>query len=239
MRTGRRGSGRGTRGIRRLGPFGPLGVLLATTAALAGCGDGPPARATIPPDASGALASAAATATAPATAPANPTPGGSAGGSPGASAPASGEAAVTVDPTLLAILPATVAGLAVSPVPDPTGLTDPALVASVDRIAQAFVVDPASGDFAYVSIVVLRPGVFGDAFFRSWRDSFDEGACSQAGGVAGHAEAQIGGRTAYIGRCDGGVLTYHVRLEGRDAIVSVSSLGETHLGEQLLAGLNP
>lgn len=188
-------------------------------------------RATIPPDASGALASAGTTATAPA----SPTPGGSAG----ASAPASGAPAVTVDPTLLAILPATVAGLAVSPVPDPTGLTDPALVASVDRIAQAFVVDPASGDFAYASIVVLRPGVFGDAFFRSWRDSFDDGACSQAGGVAGHAEAQIGGRTAYIGRCDGGVLTYHVRLEDRDAIVSVSSLGETHLGEQVLAGLRP
>lgn len=240
MRAGRRGSGRG---IRRLGPLGPLAVLLATTTALAGCGGGPPGRATIPPDASGALASAAATATALA----NPTPGGSAsasaggsaGGSAGASAPASGEPAVTVDPTLLAILPATVAGLAVSPVPDPTGLTDPALVASVDRIAQAFVVDSASGDFAYASIVALRPGVFGDAFFRSWRDSFDEGACSQAGGVVGHAEAQIGGRTAYIGRCDGGVLTYHVRLDGRDAIVSVSSLGETHLGEQLLAGLSP
>jgi hypothetical protein len=176
-------------------------------------------RATIPLDASGALASAAATATAPAVT----TP----------------EPAVTVDPALLAILPATVAGLPVNPVPDPTGLADPALVASVDRIAQAFVIDPVSGDFAYASIVVLRPGVFGDRFFRSWRDSFDEGACSQAGGVVGHAEAQIGGRTAYIGRCDGGVLTYHVRLDGRDAIVSVSSLGETHLGEQLLAGLQP
>lgn len=231
MRAGRRGSGRG---IRRR-PLAPLAVLLATMTALAGCGGGPPVRATIPPDASGALASAAATATAPA----NPTPGGSAGGSAGASVPASGTPAVTVDPTLLAILPDTVAGLAVSPVPDPTGLTDPALVASVDRIAQAFVVDSASGDFAYASIVALRPGVFGDAFFRSWRDSFDEGACSQAGGVVGHAEAQIGGRTAYIGRCAGGVLTYHVRLDGRDAIVSVSSLGETHLGEQLLAGLSP
>jgi hypothetical protein len=148
-------------------------------------------------------------------------------------------AAVPVDLALLSILPLSVAGFPLQPIPDPTGLDDPALVASLDRLAQAYAVDPAGSGFAYASVVVLRPGVFSEAFFRSWRDSFDEGACSQAGGVAGHAEAQIGGRTTYIGNCAGGLLTYHVRLESLNAIVSVSSLGTAHLGEQLLAELRP
>ena len=106
-------------------------------------------------------------------------------------------------------------------------------------MVEAVVIDPASGDFAYGSVIVLRPGVFDDAYFRSWRDSFDEGACSQAGGVAGHAQATIGGRTTYLGTCAGGVTTYHVRLDDLDAIVSVSSLGDSRLGEQLVAGLRP
>ncbi len=148
-------------------------------------------------------------------------------------------ATVPIDTTLLDLLPASIAGIPVTAVPDPSGADDPGLVQTVERMAQAVVIDPASGDFAYASVIVLQPGVFDAAFYRSWRDSFDEGACSQAGGVTGHAQAAIGGRTAYIGRCGGGVLTYHVRLDDRDAIVSVSSLGATKLGEQLLAGLRP
>ena len=218
----------------RLGVFGlppRLVLVLATAVILAACGGGPRTTATIPPDATGVLPSAPVTAT--------EAPGSSSAGPISPSASPSVGASVPVDPSLLAVLPATVRGLTVGPVPDPTGLTDPTLVANVARIAEAFAIDPASGDFAYASVIALRPGVFSDAFFRSWRDSFDTGACSGAGGVVGHAEAQIGGRTTFIGRCAGGLLTYHVRLNGRDAIVSVSSLGQAHLGEELIAGLRP
>ncbi len=214
--------------------FPRLVLVLVTAAMLAACGGGPRTTSTIPPDATGVLPSGPVTAT--------EAPGSSSAGGP-ASLPASPSpsagATVPVDPSLLAVLPATVRGLTVGPVPDPTGLGDPTLVANVARIAEGFAIDPASGDFVYASVIALRPGVFSDAFFRSWRDSFDVGACSGAGGVVGHAEAQIGGRTAFIGRCAGGLLTYHVRLDGRDAIVSVSSLGQAHLGEELVAGLRP
>ena len=217
---------------------GRLGLVLAAAAILAACGGGPRATATIPPDATGVLPSGPASATA--------LPGSNSAGSNGLAAspvlsPSSSSpgAAVPIDPSLLAVLPATVGGLTVSAVPDPTGLADPTLVANVARIAEGFAIDPASGDVVYASVIALRPGVFSDAFFRSWRDSFDTGACSGAGGVAGHAEAQIAGRTTFIGRCAGGLLTYHVRLDARDAIVSVSSLGQAHLGEALLAGLRP
>ncbi len=124
-------------------------------------------------------------------------------------------------------------------VPDPVATTDPDLVASVARMAQAYVIDPSTSDFAYASVMALRPGVFSDAFYRSWRESFDEGACSQAGGVSGRAETSIGGRMVDIGRCNGGVITYHVRLDGPDVIVSVSSLGDSRLGEKMVEGLRP
>jgi hypothetical protein len=146
---------------------------------------------------------------------------------------------VPIDTALLDVLPASIAGITVTAATDPSGADDPGLVQTVERMAQAVVIDPASGEFAFASVIVLEPGVFDAAFYRSWRDSFDEGACSQAGGVVGHAQAAIGGRTAYIGRCGGGVLTYHVRLDARNAIVSVSSLGASKLGEQLVAGLRP
>jgi hypothetical protein len=127
----------------------------------------------------------------------------------------------------------------VAAVPDPVATTDPGLVASVARMAQAYVVDPSTGDFAYASVIALRPGIFDDPFYRAWRDSFDEGACSQAGGVSGRAETTLGGRTVAIGRCAGGVVTYHVHLDGPDVIVSISSLGESRLGEKLVQGLRP
>jgi hypothetical protein len=208
---------------------GTLLVAIVLTACAGGTAAGPAASASGAP--SGSLAIGSAPASLPASAPT------AAPSASGAAVPAA--PAVPVDPALLAMLPVSVAGFPLQPIPDPTGLDDPALVASLDRLAQAYAVDPAGSGFAYASVVVLRPGVFSEAFFRSWRDSFDEGACSQAGGVAGHAQAQIGGRTTYIGDCAGGLLTYHVRLESLNAIVSVSSLGGAHLGEQLLAELRP
>ncbi|MDP9483828.1 MAG: hypothetical protein M3P84_11480 [Chloroflexota bacterium] len=146
---------------------------------------------------------------------------------------------IPVDQTLLDLLPESVNGLALEPVTEPEGADDPALVDTVDRLAQAILFDPASGDFAYVSVIALRSGVFDEAFFRSWRDSFDEGACSQSDGLAGRAQAAIDGRTVFIGRCTGGVTTYHVRLGSHDAIVSVSELLDTRLGERIMAGLRP
>ncbi len=167
-----------------------------------------------------------------------PTPGASSP-SPAGAGQTRAAASVTIDPTLLDVLPTTVSGLPVAAIAKPAGADDPALAETVDRMAQAFVIDPATSDFAYSSVIALRPGVFSAAYFRSWRDSFDEGACSQAGGVVGHAETTIGGRPVYVGRCAGGVTTYHVRLDGADEIVSISALGEDRLGELLLADLRP
>ena len=216
-----------------------LGAVLALVAGLvAACGGSTgSSQATIAASPAASAGTAATPAATPSSAPSVATEGPPGSGSPTASNPVA--STVPIDPTLLDLLPSAVAGLPVVAVPDPTGTDDPGLVESVERMAQAMVIDPATDEFAYASVIVTRPGLLDDAYFRSWRDSFDEGACSQAGGVAGHAQATIGGRTAYVGTCTGGVLTYHVRLDDLDAIVSVSSLGDSRLGEQLVAGLRP
>ena len=63
-------------------------------------------------------------------------------------------------------------------------------------------------------------------------------ACEVAGGVApGAAVTEIGGHETYIGSCQGGVHTYHVRLENPDRIVSITAVGDERLGERVVAGL--
>jgi hypothetical protein len=147
--------------------------------------------------------------------------------------------AVAVDPSLLGLVPANVAGFAIteSPEAEASAAAGPELSQVATGFAAGLAADPAGGDWAFVVVVALKPGVMSDAVFRSWRDSYDEGACSQAGGVGGHAEAELGGRTAYIASCAGGVRTYHVWLPARQRLISVSAVGERRFGEQLVTGI--
>lgn len=187
-------------------------VLLATL--LTACGSNPPS-----------VSSPTAAPTALATAP--------------AATPTASASAVTVDRSLLSLLPATVSGFAIteSPEAETSAGQSPDLASLATGFAAGLAADPAGGDWAFAVVVALRPGVMSNAAFRDWRDSYDEGACSQAGGVVGHAEAQIGGRTAYITSCGGGLHTYHLWLPARQRLVSVSALGERRLGEQMIAGI--
>ncbi|HZM72463.1 MAG TPA: hypothetical protein VFC71_03730 [Candidatus Polarisedimenticolia bacterium] len=169
-----------------------------------------------------------------------PSPSSSPAGSP--TAPPSNAQGVVIDSSLLGVLPAEVDGLALaeSPEAEAQGLSDPELGEVADAIAAAFALDPATNDYVYAAVIHLKPRVMGDERFRDWRDSFDEGACSQAGGVAGHAETEIDGRTVYIGTCAGGVRTYHVWLAEQNLIVSASAVGEERrLGEKLVENLRP
>lgn len=155
---------------------------------------------------------------------------------PSDSAPAGG---TVEDPSLLDILPADVDGVPVAlehqAFLDAAG--DPGFAQSVRRAAFGIAIDGT--DLVTGVVAEPAPGRFGEAFFRDWRDTYNAGACGQAGGVAGNAEAQIGGRTVYIATCEGGIRTYHAWLPEREAIVSAFALGERRLGEALMAGLRP
>ncbi len=179
---------------------------------------------------------------APVAPPSPPSP--SVGGSPtivptpaAAPTPAPSGAEVIVDGSLLDALPAEIAGSPrMADVETAAGIaTDPALAADIDALAVGLYAGQA--DYAVVTVTRLRPGVISDSYVRDWRDTFDAGVCAQAGGIDGHAEASIGGRTTFIGTCLGGVRTYHVRLADPDRIVSLQALGDARYGELIVAGL--
>ena len=176
----------------------------------------------------------------------SPSPVGSAGSSPapseppGESASASPAAGLTRDDSLLAILPPDLDGMPVTAeeASFAEAARDPAFASNVEKAAFAIVVGPPA-DLASGVVATLAPGVFDDAFFRDWRDTYNEGACAQAGGVVGNAEAELDGRTVYITSCGGGLRVYHTYLEERDALVSLFSLGDARFGERLMADLRP
>jgi hypothetical protein len=152
-------------------------------------------------------------------------------------APGSRGPSIAIDPALLRLLPATLGGLdrQTDPAVDAQAFADPTLAVIASAGASALYVDPASGAFAYATILRLRAPTIDESAFRAYRDSFDSGACSQAGGVGGNAQAVLGGRTTYIATCNGGVRTYHAVLPTAHAILSISSVGANRLGEQLAA----
>jgi len=147
-------------------------------------------------------------------------------------------AAIVVDPSLLDALPASLDGIDRSA--DVATATEiaasPDLAQSISTIAVA--IYPSPTDYAVVTVAGLRPGVFDDAWFRDWRDSFDTGVCGQAGGVdLGRSEMAIGGRTVFRSTCAGGTIIYHAHLEASDAVVSIQGSGGKDLGRQVMAGL--
>jgi hypothetical protein len=215
--------------LARAGPVWLAGLVVLATLAVAACGSG----LASPAPSGGATPAVPLGTLGP--------PGGEE--SAAASSPlASGGEAVVVDPTLLGILPQTVDGIAMveSAEGESAALKDPNLTKVASAVASGLAIDAATGEFVYVFVVRLMPGALDDTGYRSWRDSYDEGACSQASGVTGHAETTIGGRTVYIGTCAGGVRTYHVRLDGPGLLISASAVGEQRrLGEKLVEALRP
>lgn len=149
--------------------------------------------------------------------------------------------ALVIDRALLAVLPAAVDGVPVTESTDgeADAVANPQLPAIASGLAAGLAVDSATSNFVYAVVVRLLPGGLDDTRFRDWRDSYDEGACSGAGGVAGHAQAEIAGRTVFIGTCEAGVRTYHAWIADKDLLVSVSAAGDRRLGERLMADLRP
>ncbi|HEX5823488.1 MAG TPA: hypothetical protein VFY18_03420 [Candidatus Limnocylindrales bacterium] len=98
---------------------------------------------------------------------------------------------------------------------------------------------PDAADFAIVNVARLREPIVDEAWFRDWRDTYDVAACRQAGGVAGHAQAQIHERTLFIGSCTGGLFTYHVLIDGGAIVVSITSVGPARMGLTVMQRMTP
>jgi hypothetical protein len=160
---------------------------------------------------------------------------------PSASPSASSGPTVPIDPLLLAVLPSTVAGQTISEIPEIEAnlMTDPDLVANAASLAVALGINSGTGDFAYIAVIQLKPLVFSNSWYLSWRQSYDQGACSQSNGLKSTTSAMLGGWQVFEGLCQGGALTYHVHLTAPDRIVSITSVGSAGYGAIVAAGLKP
>jgi hypothetical protein len=209
--------------VRGPGPTITIRVAVLTIVALAGCTPTAPASPTlaIPTPTASPVASASTT----------PSP---------SSSPASVTASGRVDSTLLDVLPRDVDGQPLRP-DDESAAAIENLPADVEALAIGLYIRPGSStadDFAIVNVARLRSGVFEEGWFRSWRDTYDRGACEVAGGVApGSTEADIGGHATHIESCQGGVHLYHVHLADPDRVISITAAGQGRFGERVVAGL--
>jgi len=160
-------------------------------------------------------------------------------GPPPSATPRDDTSPVTLDPTVLAFLPETVNGIPVAESVDEAtqALSDQSLPRIATSVDAAVAVDTASGNLVYAWVVRLRPDRFNDEIYRQWRDSYDEGACSGAGGVTGNAEATIDARTVYITSCVQGLRAYHVWLQDQSILISASAIGDGKFGELLMDNL--
>ena len=163
---------------------------------------------------------------------------------PSSSASAEPSPAVAVDPALLELLPDSIGGVRLQPDAATAAeiAREPSIAPFVESLAIAAAFGPlASGSIGdYVVVTVARPkaGLLGALFFRTWRQTYDDAVCQQAGGVQGDVEATIGGRQTFIGTCAGGIHTYHVLLPGQNVIVSMQGGGPGRFGEHVVEGLN-
>jgi hypothetical protein len=146
---------------------------------------------------------------------------------------------VTLDPTVLAFLPDSVNGIKVTESVDEAtqALSNESLSKIASSVDAAVAVDTASGNLVYAWVVRLLPDKFNDETFRQWRDSYDEGVCSGAGGVTGNAEATIDNRPVFITSCVQALRTYHVWLRDQGVLVSASATGDARFGEVLMDNL--
>ena len=151
--------------------------------------------------------------------------------------------AVAADPSLLDRIPAAKAGLTLTYDPDTTAsvAADASLAKDASAIATGLAVPSGQAaspsDFVIVNVVKLRSPKGDDAWFRQWRDTYDQAACQQAGGVSGNAEAQLGSHRVFIGTCAGGAFTYHTLLDGGSTVLSLTAVGPGRMGERLLAAV--
>jgi len=146
---------------------------------------------------------------------------------------------VALDPTVLAFLPESVAGTPVTESVDEAtqALADASLPTIASAVDAGVAVDAGNGNLVYAWVVRVRHDKFSDVVYGQWRDSYDEGACSGAGGVVRRAEATIAGRTVYITSCVQGLRTYHVWLKDQGILISASAIGDGKFGELLMANL--
>ncbi len=144
-----------------------------------------------------------------------------------------------IDPALLALVPAEVAGLPVheDAAAAAQAATDPQLAAVLSAYETGVVGDNGANIAAFV-LAIPKPAVDVVAYFARWRIDYDKSGCEPAGGALANRTEVIAGRHVEITACAGGATIYHA-LVGSDGrtILSILEVGPKMLGRQMLANL--
>jgi len=149
------------------------------------------------------------------------------------------DAPAEIDATLLDYLPATVDDVAIAENIDEAAvaIADPTVAQIATAVDVGVALDEPSGNLVTAHVVRIRDGAFDDATYRTWRDTFDAGACAAGGGVKGRAETTIDARTVFITTCVTGLRAYHVWIPDEDVVISAASVGTGDFGRLLMDGL--
>ena len=160
-------------------------------------------------------------------------------GAPPSPSPPDEATPIAIDPTLLDILPASIGEIPVVEDLDVASeaLLDPEITRIATGVDAAVAVDVGTGNLVTAWVVRLRDGAFGEELYRQWRASYDDGACTAAGGIVGRAQADLGGRNTHVTSCVTALRTYHFWLEEHGVLISASSIGDGRFGELLMSTL--
>ncbi|HEY5473683.1 MAG TPA: hypothetical protein VIK32_10880, partial [Candidatus Limnocylindrales bacterium] len=91
-------------------------------------------------------------------------------------------------------------------------------------------------DWVNISIGHFRPESQNEDVLAAWIDQYAKGACSQAEGVTGTRQEQIGDFMVDESTCGGGVRVYTLQ-RGDWVVVSMYEFGPKHIGRALIAAI--
>jgi hypothetical protein len=149
-----------------------------------------------------------------------------------------GQYGLRIDPSLLGKLPAHAGAL---PIKEDAGsessvLDDANAAKTLDRYVAASAGDLGGADWLQIAIGHFKPESQNGDVYSAWVDQYATGACSQAGGVSGTDQQDIGDFRVDISTCAGGITVYTFQ-RGDWVVVSMYELGPKHIGRALIAAI--
>jgi ABC-type glycerol-3-phosphate transport system substrate-binding protein len=149
-----------------------------------------------------------------------------------------GQYGLRIDPSLLGKLPAH-AGAA--PILEDAGseaivLDDADAAKTIDRYVAASAGGLGDPDWLNIAVVHFKTESQNEDVYSNWVEQYAAGACSQASGVSGTDQQDIGDFSVDISTCAGGITVYTFQ-RGDWVVVSMYELGPKHIGRALIAAI--
>jgi len=149
-----------------------------------------------------------------------------------------GQYGLKIDPSLLGKLPAHAGALPVKEDPgsEATVLDDADAAKTIDRYVAASAGGLLDPDWLNIAVVHFKTESQNEDVYSNWVEQYAAGACSQASGVSGTDQQDIGDFHVDISTCAGGITVYTFQ-RGDWVVISMYELGPKHIGRALIAAI--